>query len=101
MMDLINKIIASKFIKWGFNGNVWSWFHILGGGVLARILIIWLDPGRTLLWVLIIALLWEVFEWYAEDQEEVYGSVERFWWDAAGDVIGAVACAVLVVSMVW
>ena len=105
MRKLIDILLQCKLIKWGLNGNTWVWFHILGGGVLARFLMLfgWSDV-KIMVTVTVVALLWEVFEYFIEtkgDPAQVYGSVDRWFWDSVGDVLGTIFCAFLIVSTLW
>lgn len=90
-----------KLIKYGFCMNQWSWFHTLSGGVLALIFSLFLSPFWSVMAVLVCAIIWELIEFFVEckgDWEQVkllYGSIERYWYDSAGDIILAVACAIL------
>lgn len=88
-----------KLLKWGFNSNYWVWFHILVGGILAKISVSFVSPLLTVAEVIVIAMVWEVYEYNRDKDrlEEIYGSVEKFVYDSIGDIVGAVLCAVLVV----
>jgi len=100
-MSLSQSLRKSKLIDWGFCSNQWVWFHILGGGLIARFLIVWLNQYQTIMTVLAIALLWEVIEYVFETRGKpaiIYGSVERWAWDTVGDILGSVACAALVIA---
>jgi len=77
--------------------NQWLWFHILGGGVLAKIFQLFLAPQMALLGVLIIAIAWEVFEYLKDDVVSIYGSKKRFFKDALQDVMGAFLMAAIAV----
>jgi len=94
--------MLNKLLNWGFNGNTWGWFHCLAGGALAKIFVCRGEtPYKAVIAVALIAVLWEVIEYFAETgakPADVYGSAERFYYDAAGDIILAVACAMLVVG---
>jgi hypothetical protein len=86
--------MISKFYKWGIYGNRFLWFHLyagcfgywLGGNIG---LALWLTSAI----VLICAVAWERFEFQVECGgdwamvEKVYGSVERWTYDTAGDII--------------
>ncbi len=89
------------FLDWGLNGNVWIWFHMLGGAVGARIGIEFFSATRVLIAILILTLLWEVFEFIFdggfEGMIKIYGSLERWKYDSIGDIIGAMVMAMLVV----
>ena len=86
-----------KIKHWAIFGNEWLWFHILAGGVLARLGLLLLDQAQTMLAVLLLAIGWEVYEYLTDDIIKVYGSVERFLYDAGGDIVGALLCALIVV----
>jgi len=94
--------MLNKLLNWGFNGNTWGWFHCLAGGALAKAFtLLGESPSRAVSAVVIIAVLWELVEYFVETgakPADVYGSAERFYYDAAGDIILAVACAMLVVG---
>jgi hypothetical protein len=90
-----------KLIDWGFMHNTWAWFHILGGGVGAKIALIWLDASMALLVIFLITIAWEVFEFIVDGGEQgmidIYGSLERWFYDSLGDVVGANFIAFVVV----
>ena len=77
--------------------NTWLWFHILGGGVLTKIFLIWFTGQVTVLLVLAIAVLWEVFEFIKDDVNKIYGSRKRFYLDAIQDIAGAVIMGLVIV----
>ena len=87
--------ILKKLLYWGFNSNSWAWFHILAGGLLAKLFGFWI--------VVILALGWEIVEFFLESGgsfekcKKTYGSIERWAYDSIGDIIGAIACAGIVV----
>lgn len=92
-----------KLLRWGFCQNYWGFFHCLAGGILARIGLLVCTPLRSLLYVALIALIWEVIEFfveckgYWEDVILIYGSKERWFYDSLGDVLIAIAMAGIVV----
>lgn len=59
-------------------GNVWLWFHLIGAGILLK----WF----RLQTVLIIAILWELFELYTQGYS-VYGTASRYFADTLGDLL--------------
>ena len=92
-------LLRFSLVKYGFCQNSWVWFHILGGGVLARILSIWLPSDLSLIIVIGVALLWEGIEFVFEtkgDPTTVYGSWGRWMWDSLGDIMGTIICALLI-----
>ncbi|MBT4147481.1 MAG: hypothetical protein HOE45_11525 [Gammaproteobacteria bacterium] len=90
-----------KFFKWGLFGNTWAWFHIAGGAVGAKIAQCFLDEANTLLVMFGLVILWEVFEFILdggiEGMKKIYGSLERWFYDSLGDVVGAMLMAIVVV----
>ena len=89
-----------KLWDWGFIGNVWAWFHIMAGGFFAKIALIWFDKTETMVIILVSAILWEVIEYYwdgkAEGMVDIYGSIERWLYDAAGDILGAMLMCTII-----
>jgi hypothetical protein len=94
-------LMDTKLFQWGFNQNWAVWFHILGGGIGAKIALIWLSPAIALLVIFLITILWEVLEFVIDGGEQgmidIYGSLERWFYDSLGDVIGANLMALTVV----
>ena len=92
-----------KLLCWGFCGNYWEWFHLLAGGSIAKIADIWLSGLLSVIIVFVIAVIWERIEFKVECKgdweivKKIYGSVERYWYDTAGDIILAGLCAILVI----
>jgi hypothetical protein len=81
-----------------FLKNQWLWFHILAGGMLVKLFLkLGFTDQFSFLLVVAIALLWEIYEYVSSDLIAVYGSKKAFLLDALGDIIGAVAMAVIVV----
>jgi phosphoribosylaminoimidazole (AIR) synthetase len=49
-----------------------------------------------------IVMGWEVFEVVVGGElAKTYGSLERWFYDTAGDIIGAMVVSVIVVSVLW
>ena len=94
--------MVKKFWEWGLMGNVWAWFHIFFGGLGAKLFSFYFDVGYTLLIVFVITILWEVFEFIKGGGKQgminIYGSLERWAYDSAGDIIGANLMSVIVVG---
>jgi len=94
--------VFHRLLDWGFCNNRWAWFHCLAGGTVAKVANIWLPDLISILIVLLIAIIWEVIEFLVECRgsldvvKATYGSMERWVYDSIGDIILAVACAVLV-----
>lgn len=91
--------IKTRF-DWMTFGNRWFWFHSMGGAVGAKLFILVLSPWSAFALVAIVALVWEMFEYFIDvgcNPDYVYGSRERWFYDSLGDVLGAVLMALVVV----
>lgn len=89
------------FFKWGMFGNTWVWFHMAGGAVGAFACKRYLKNKTSIVVLFIITMLWELAEVIADGgiqgMIEIYGSLERWFWDSTGDVVGAMFIALLVI----
>jgi len=92
-----------KLLRWGFCQNYWGWFHGLAGGILAKVGLLVCTSLRSLLYVALMALAWEVVEFFVECKGrwniiiDIYGSKERWFYDSLGDVLIAIAFALVVI----
>lgn len=77
-----------NFLRYAFLENRWVWFHGLAGGSLALFLPLWA--------IFALAIVWEVLEYVLSDIDKIYGSFSRFFLDSTGDVMLALAFAVIV-----
>lgn len=93
------------FLKYAFFRNVWLWFHMLGGALIARVANVWMEAPNSLMLVLFVALVWEIAELIlmtlGVTSDDAYGNGEvssgkHFFMDSCGDVLGAVFMAALV-----
>jgi len=98
-------MMFKKLIEYGFCKNYWVWFHILAGGILARIFQLFVQNDWTVFFfVAIVAIVWEGYEFAIEYKRslkkvvEIYGSKEKYLYDCIGDVLGALICAGLVLA---
>ena len=57
-LEDIKMNILQKLLYWGFNGNSWCWFHILAGGLLAKLFGFWV--------VVVLAFGWEIVEFFLD-----------------------------------
>ncbi len=93
--------ILDKIIQWSIFGNRWLWFHMGGGAVGANIGMRFLSEWQTFSIMVILILLWEVFEFIKDGGVTgmivIYGSLERWFYDSLGDVVGGIAMLALVV----
>ena len=85
------------FFKWGFFGNYWIWFHMLGGALLGFTLRRYMNQKIAVLVTIAVTVLWEIYEFIDGDILEIYGSWERWSLDSLGDIVGALAVAILVI----
>jgi hypothetical protein len=87
-------------LDWGLNGNVWIWFHMLGGAAYAKVALLRLSALYTMLSLFAITILWEVIEFIGgggiEGMVLIYGSIERWAYDSLGDVLGAMVMGLFV-----
>ena len=86
----------SKFVNWQLStGQLdhWTSYHIAAGLAIAKIAQ-WLGSSDlwAVLWVLIIGIAWEIFEYIIEDWR-VYGSKKKWAWNTAADIIVEVGAA--------
>jgi len=104
--DFAYDFVETTPIQYGIMENKGLFYHTIGGTFMARVvnsqtIMGWvhLKPvpaGKTLLGVAAIAVSWEVIE-YAVEGTKPYGSTEKWFWDSAGDVGGALLGASLAV----
>jgi len=83
-----------------FGKNAWGWFHLVASALLTSILWRFLPHTHTtirvgLSLVLILAVSWEIFEYYYEIKSkklkviDVYGTKKHYIEDTIGDVLFA------------
>ena len=61
------------------------------------IFLLWFDSITAFVLTIVLAIAWEVFEFSTQDVEKIYGSKERYFMDAAGDIIGTAIAALIIV----
>ena len=90
-----------KLLNWGFKYNVWAWFHIMAGAIGAKIALMFMGRWESLFLIFMLALAWELVEFIIDGgvggMIKIYGSMERWFYDCLGDVVGAVLMALVVV----
>lgn len=96
----VRAIHSINFFKYGFMMNDGIWIHMIGGGILAKVIRHYLSAKYAILAILAIAITWEFIEFYLETPNKgallaIYGSVERYIYDSIGDILGAVIIAAL------
>tara|TARA_R100001443_G_scaffold3476_2_gene10898 strand:+ start:14737 stop:15027 length:291 start_codon:yes stop_codon:yes gene_type:complete len=86
----------NKIVQWQLDSGQldhWTSYHIAAGLAIAKIAQ-WLGSSDlwAVLWVLIIGIAWEIFEYIIEDWR-VYGSKKKWAWNTAADIIVEVGAA--------
>ena len=92
----MNSPIA-KFVNWQLStGQLdhWTSYHIAAGLFIAKVAQ-WLGCSDlwAVLWVLIIGVAWEIFEYIVEGTEETYGTKSRWAYNTTADIIVEVGAA--------
>ena len=87
----------TKFVSWTIEKGAldhWPAYHIAAGLFIAKVAQ-WLGASDlwAVLWVLIIGIAWEIFEYIIEGTEETYGTVEKWAWNTASDIVVEVGAA--------
>ena len=87
----------NKIVQWQLDtGQLdhWTSYHIAAGIFIAKIAE-WL--GQTdfwcVMWVVIIGIAWEIFEYIIEGTEETYGTKKRWAYNTAADLIVEIGAA--------
>ena len=103
--ELAVKLRNSKLIDMGFCRNKWLWFHLFSALILFKALVACgIAVMTAAIIVSIVAILWEVVEFYVENGGKWdnvvknYGSVEKWKWDTIGDVLGVILA--IAISMI-
>ncbi len=91
----------TQFVSWTVQKGAldhWTSYHIAAGLFIAKVAQ-WLGASDlwAVLWVLIIGIAWEIFEYIIEDWR-VYGSKKKWAYNTAADIIVEVGAAAW---MVW
>ena len=87
----------TKFVSWTIDKGAldhWTAYHIAAGLAIAKIAQ-WCGASDlwAVLWVLIIGIAWEIFEYFVEGTEETYGTVSKWAWNTASDIVVEVGAA--------
>ena len=87
----------TKFVSWTIDKGAldhWTAYHIAAGLFIAKVAQ-WLGSSDlwAVLWVLIIGIAWEIFEYIVEGTEETYGTVSKWAWNTASDIVVEVGAA--------
>ena len=87
----------ATFYSWQVSSGAldgWTSYHIAAGLFIAKVAQ-WLGSSdfMAVMWVLIIGIAWEVFEYFVEGTEETYGTVSKWAWNTASDIVVEVGAA--------
>ena len=76
----------------------WTSYHLAAGLFIAKVAQ-WLGASDlwAVLWVVIIGLLWEVFEYFYEGTAEVYGTKQKWLNNTLSDLIVEIGLAIWMV----
>ena len=77
----------------------WTSYHLAAGLLIAKVAQ-WMGSTdfMAVMWVLIIGIAWEIFEWFIEGDEVTYGTKKHWAYNTAADIIVETAAAAW---MVW
>jgi hypothetical protein len=86
---------VKEFVDRGLCRNYWGWLHGMFGAVAGAFCMSYtqIDPVRTLLYVLSLAVLWEIGEAVVSGPDGIYKTYKTFK-DFVYDSIGDIALAV-------
>ena len=92
----MNNPIA-KFYQWQLSSGAldgWTSYHLAAGLFIAKIAQ-WLGSSDfwAVMWVVIIGVAWEIFEYIVEGTEETYGTKEKWAWNTGTDLFVEIAAA--------
>ena len=92
----------NKIVQWQVDtGQLdhWTSYHIAAGIFIAKIAE-WLGQSDfwCVMWVVIIGVAWEIFEYFVEGTEDTYGTKKKWAYNTAADVFVETAAAAW---MVW
>jgi hypothetical protein len=92
---------VQKFVRWQLiTGQLdhWTAYHLAGGAFICKAAL-WLGASDlwAVLWVVIIGLLWEVFEYFYEGTAEVYGTKQKWLNNTLSDLIVEIGLAIWMV----
>ena len=92
----------TKLYSWQISSGQldgWTSYHLAAGLFIAKVAQ-WLGATDlwAVLWVLIIGVAWEIFEYFVEGTEETYGTKKKWAYNTASDIFVEVAAAAW---MVW
>ena len=87
----------ATFYRWQVSSGAldgWTSYHIAAGLFIAKVAQ-WLGATDfwAVMWVVIIGILWEIFEVYVEGTEETYGTKKRWAINTASDLFVEIGAA--------
>lgn len=69
--------------------NRWLWFHILAGGILAKLFLLFETKFASVFWVFMAATAYEMYQWISGEHRDLRDSIE--------DILGAVIMAGIII----
>ena len=87
----------ATFYRWQVSSGAldgWTSYHIAAGLFIAKVAQ-WLGATDfwAVMWVVIIGILWEIFEYIVEGTEETYGTKKRWAINTASDLFVEIGAA--------
>jgi len=92
----------ATFVQWQLSSGQldhWTSYHIAAGLAIAKIAQ-WCGSSDLMAvgWVVIIGILWEIFEYIVEGTEETYGTKKKWAYNTGADLLVEIGAAAW---MVW
>ena len=87
----------TKFVNWQLSTgqlDYWTSYHIAAGLFIAKVAQ-WLGCSDlwAVLWVVIIGVAWEIFEYFVEGTEETYGTKKKWAYNTGADLVVEIGAA--------
>ena len=91
----------TQFVAWTIDKGAldsWTAYHIAAGLFIAKVAQ-WCGASDlwAVLWVVIIGVLWEIYEYIVEGTEEVYGTKQKWINNTTSDLVVEIGLAVWMV----
>ena len=97
VLNGIHNKIADFLTKNGFL-DYWTAVHMAAGAFICKAAL-WLGCSDlwAVLWVVIIGVAWEIFEYIVEGTHETYGTVQRWFNNTSSDLVVEIGIAIWMV----
>ena len=91
----------ATFYSWQVNSGAldgWTSYHIAAGAFICKVAQ-WLGASDlwAVLWVAIIGVAWEIFEYIVEGTEETYGTKSKWAYNTGADLLVEIGVAAWIV----